>query len=213
MVKDKQIFNQAKKIKNPNIYLNYNKNLIFFFYYLNFIYLSLLISGQNIIAYSQINLIIEGNGTQQIFNPKSQEISFNLTVNGIDKGYIQHRHAYDFEDYLNNITIKFNESITNCSQMFFDSKNIILIDLSNFDASNVIDMRGMFYGCSKLTSIDLTNLNTSSVSYMNYTFYGCISLHSLNLSSFDTSNVITMDNMFKNCINLNYMDLSNFDTS
>ena len=80
MVKDKQIFNQAKKIKNPNIYLNYNKNLIFFFYYLNFIYLSLLISGQNIIAYSQINLIIEGNGTQQIFNPKSQEISFNLTV-------------------------------------------------------------------------------------------------------------------------------------
>ena len=64
MVKDKQIFNQAKKIKNPNIYLNYNKILIFFFYYLTFIYLGILISGQNIIAYSQINLIIEGNGTQ-----------------------------------------------------------------------------------------------------------------------------------------------------
>ena len=64
MAKGKRISIQVKKIKNPNIYLIYNKNIISFFTYLTFIYLGFLISDQSIIVNSQINLIIQGNGTQ-----------------------------------------------------------------------------------------------------------------------------------------------------
>ena len=150
MEKEKQISIHIKKIKNPNIYLFYKTNKIFF-YYLTFIYLCFLILSKNVIACSQINLIIQGKGIQQIFHPLSQEVNYNLIVNGINKGNI-HSNRYNFEDYLNNITITFTEPVYNCSQMFFGSKNITFIDLSNFDSSNVTDMRGMFYECSRLSS-------------------------------------------------------------
>ena len=92
-------------------------------------------------------------------------------------------------------------------------KDIKDLDLSNFDTSNVTNMRAMFYNMSKLTSLDLSNFNTSKVTNMSYMFYNMSSLTSLNLSNFDTSKVTDMSNMFRSMSNLTTLDLSNFDTS
>ena len=63
------------------------------------------------------------------------------------------------------------------------------IDISDWDVSNIEDMRYMFYECKYLKSIG-------------------------NISKWNTSNVKYMDNMFRNCENLTFVgDLSNWDVS
>jgi surface protein len=52
--------------------------------------------------------------------------------------------------------------------MFHSSKATIL-DLSNFNTSNVTDMRDMFYN-SQATTLDLSSFNTSSVTDMSNMF-------------------------------------------
>ena len=111
--------------------------------------------------------------------------------------------------------------------MFCECSEVVSIDLSGLDTSEVADMRSMFSGCSSLTSLDLTSLDTSSVTDMSGMFRGCSSLASLDLSSLDTSSVkktggvrffmkesgFYYDGMFRDCSSLSSLDLSSFDTS
>ena len=91
-------------------------------------------------------------------------------------------------------------------------KNILEIDPSNFDTSNVINMHAMFYGMSNLTNLNLSNFDTSKVTDMAGMFANMPNLVTLNLSSFDTSKVIVMNSMFYNMSKLTALDLSNFNT-
>ena len=91
-------------------------------------------------------------------------------------------------------------------------KNIVELDLSNFDTSQVTDMQFMFSGMSSLTTLDLSNFDTSQVKYMNYMFSYMSSLTTLDLSNFDTSQVAYMNSMFSGT-SLTSLNLSNFDTS
>ena len=92
-------------------------------------------------------------------------------------------------------------------------RNILDLDLSNFDTSQVTDMNAMFDGMSNLTTLNLSNFDTSKVTNMSFMFYGMRNLTSLNLSNFDTSKVTDMSYMFGVMLNLNTLNLSNFDTS
>ena len=92
-------------------------------------------------------------------------------------------------------------------------ENILELDLSNFDTSNVTDMSYMFYGMSNLTTLDLSNFDTSKVTDMHSMFFDMANLTTLNLSNFDTSKVTDMQSMFYCMSNLTSLDLSNFDTS
>ena len=108
---------------------------------------------------------------------------------------------------------------TDSRQMFYSGyydpkiKNILELDLSNFDTSQVTDMSNMFYGMSNLITLNLSNFDTSKVINMGSMFYGMSNLITLNLSSFDTSKVWNMRYMFYNMRNLITLNLSNFDTS
>ena len=108
---------------------------------------------------------------------------------------------------------------TDSGRMFYSRldeqkiRNILELDLSNFDTSKVTNMYAMFNGMSNLTTLNLSNFDTSKVTDMQYMFYGMSSLTSLNLSSFNTSQVTDMGWMFKGVSNLATLDLSNFDTS
>ena len=60
------------------------------------------------------------------------------------------------------------------SRMFFlkwDNKDLLEIDVSNFDTSKVTTMNCMFSGMSNLTSLDLSNFDTSKVTTMGSMFY------------------------------------------
>ena len=113
---------------------------------------------------------------------------------------------YEFQKYFNFkkpgefcIKIKFKFLIKDCGFMFYNCKNIIKIDLSNFNSSNVVNMEKMFFLCTNLININFLNFETKNVTNMNYMFFGCKKLKNIDLSNFDTQNVINMEYMFCDC--------------
>ena len=103
--------------------------------------------------------------------------------------------------------------VANMSHMFNGMRNLTTLNLSNFNTSNVTDMGGMFFSMTNLTILNLSNFDTSKVTNMGSMFYGISNLTTLNLSNFNTSQVTIMGGMFFNMANLTTLNLSNFDTS
>ena len=99
------------------------------------------------------------------------------------------------------------------TKLFNYYKNVISMDLSNMDTSNVNMMRAMFQSCEQLQTLNLSNFDTLNVINMQAMFNHCKSLQTLDLSSFDTSKVTTMKLMFQQLESLESLDLSSFDTS
>ena len=103
--------------------------------------------------------------------------------------------------------------VTNMRTMFYDMRNLTTLNISNFDTSQVTDMSYMFMHMSSLTTLDLSNFNTSKVTDMREMFQNVRRLTSLDLSSFNTFNVTDMQSMFEYMYALTSLNLSNFDTS
>ena len=102
--------------------------------------------------------------------------------------------------------------VTSMDAMFGDMSSLTTLNLSNFNTSKVTNMDSMFFRMSSLTTLNLSNFDTSKVTYMNAMFYGMSSLTSLDLSSFNTSKVMGMEDMFSRMSSLTTLNLSNFNT-
>ena len=165
-----------------------------------------------LVALNQINIKINGTGTNNILNStfiyKPDEILINNHASSLDD-----ENKIYLESEENTITLKWNSQLGTCEKMFKGLSNIIEVDLSNFDSSQVTSMKEMFDGCNNLISINFNNFEISSVEYMDSLFYNCKLLTSLNLSSFRTSKTKSMNNLFNSCFSIKSLDLSNFDTS
>ena len=57
----------------------------------------------------------------------------------------------------------------------------------------------MFCHCIGLTILDLSEFDTSNVSNMSYMFCGCYNLEVLDLSGFDTTSVKDIHGIFQEC--------------
>ena len=102
--------------------------------------------------------------------------------------------------------------ITDMSDLFYDSKfEETNIDVSEWDVSNVKNMKGMFKDCENF-NCDLSNWNVSNVKYMQFMFDNCTDFEGKGLENWDVSNVEINKYMFYNCENFN-CDLSNWDVS
>ena len=201
-----RIINQEEKNNNKNSSkINSSKHIILFIIFINsFIFSES--NPRNILSkISEIILKINGTGDINIFGDNFNLGEFDVYING----HLQNisTNIYYFENKTNYIKIISKDVISTTNYMFGSCYNIIEIDLSNFDTSEVSDMAYMFYGCSSLISLDLSNFDTSQVTDMNNMFYGCSSLISLDLSQFDTGQVIDMNSMFYQCTNLDYINL------
>ena len=193
--------------------------------------------------YSKITLKVKGIGENNIlgdnkdYNFSDIDYLKEVFINGHKQDKIDYKYYFNQTD--NYVELIWNDSITNCDNMFFLCTSITEINLSNFntsqiesmanifnrcssltslnlsnfDTSKVINMKGMFYNCWLLTSLDLSNFDTTLVSYMNHMFVNCSSLTSFNISNFNTSKVISMNSMFYNCSSLSSLNLSNFNIS
>ena len=138
---------------------------------------------------------------------EESDYEIKLWLNPTDK--TAYYYAETEKVYLNRnsgemFRIKYNERKT---------IDILDMDLSNFDTSQVTNMYGMFSGMYSLTTLDLSNFNTSRVIYMSYMFSEMYNLTTLDLSSFNTSNVTDMDYMFFCMRKITTLDLSSFNTS
>ena len=107
------------------------------------------------------------------------------------------------------IELIWNNKLTMCDSMFRGMREITEIDLSQFDSSDVTDMKHMFRNCVSLQSINSDNFNSGNVENMEYMFSNCVSLQSINLDNFNTGNVESMEYMFYNCRSLTSLNVSN----
>ena len=212
-MKNERSYKKQKRQKNfRNIFYFFKLSSLLFIF--KFIFQSL--SAKHRIRklddyYSEINLVVQGNGEKQILHSGFSVTPTEVLVNGVPID--PPSKTVTLEGDKSNVTLHFNTQLESCYQMFSDLVDIIEIDLSNFDCSKVTSMYWMFRGCSNLVKINFKNINTNSVKTMRGLFQGCISLTSIDLSNFNTSSVENMFYMFANCKKLEYLDLSNFDTS
>ena len=101
---------------------------------------------------SKILLTMPGIGNNYILNDKFYYIPENIIVNDIPQNNNDNKVFVYLPNPINNITLIWNNQITNCGSMFRDLKDMLYIDFSSFDASSVTNMNAIFYGCSSLTS-------------------------------------------------------------
>ncbi len=113
---------------------------------------------------SEINLVIQGNGEQKLSNIEPSEV----LVNGIRNESC--KKTCNLTGDKNNITLIYEDQITYCINMFRELTNVIEVDLSNFDTSELISMKNMFLNCMYLESINFTGVDTSLVTNMESMF-------------------------------------------
>ena len=137
--------------------------------------------------------------------------------------------SYLFYNFQNTKSINFNGNfdtryMVNMSQMFRTCGNLITLDLSDFNTSQVTDMSSLFnmwdtstnsFMSSALTKIIFGNkFITDNVTAMQGMFAGLESLTTLDITNFNTANVTNMYHMFISCESLPEIIFGpNFDTS
>ena len=207
----KFINNNSMSKKLYNGYLRWNNLALFYIIIIKYLIINHLFQySLNIELHnSNITIKIKNIGRAKIYDSNTP---FNIFINGIQQPYAS--SYYNFNQTDNTIKLFWKYDLTYTISMFAECSDITEIDLSNLDASKIIDMHNMFSGCTSLISITFpSNFDTSKVTNMEKMFRSCISLTSINLSHLNTSSVKTMEDMFYNCSSLTVLDLSNFDTS
>ena len=114
--------------------------------------------------------------------------------------------VYIFFDNRNNAGVMYcytegDRIVMNSDSSFMFAFNTALTDISgiaNWDASNVVDMRGLFREAKSLNNaLALRNWDTSNVVDMKSMFSDDISLLFVDVTNWDTSNVRSMSHMFQ----------------
>ena len=106
-------------------------------------------SGKN-----EILLTIEGINLR-ILSDRFNEIPTEVLLNDIQVNFKERTilNEYDNIRYINNITIRWNRTFTNCSYMFYNLTNITNIDLTNFNFSEITSTVMMVAYCQNLQKI------------------------------------------------------------
>ena len=105
-------------------------------------------------------------------------------------------------------------NITNFTQGFFESPKDGFIKLKVYFFVPIPSLDFLFFDCEDLINVDLSNINTTDMTRISYTFYNCKNLEEVNMTSIETSNVEYMEFLFAGCENLvNIIGLENLNTS
>ena len=190
-----------KKIKKNLLFLITNFSSFLFHFYL-----LIILTNEN----SEIKLSIQGTGNLEFINSNFYKEPSQVKVNGEIKASC--KKTCEFENSPNEVIINFDENLNSGKNMFNGMSNILEIDLSNCQFSQVSSMEAMFCGCSNLKKINFGNIDTSSVQNMYQLFHGCVSLTTLDVSKFNTASVTSMKKMFAVCEKLISIDITNFNT-
>ena len=137
-------------------------------------------------TYIQEKLIIKKSNNYNYF-PKTKEELQNIIKQRIKEN--------GNEVDLNDIDVS---KITDMSELFNGTnfKNFNG-DISEWDVSNVENMKGMFFMCYSFNQ-DISSWDVSNVKNMSFMFYKCDSFNQ-DISNWDVSNVTEMTALFSNC--------------
>ena len=199
------------KFKKMKSKLSFLFNRAYIYLVINIFLFSYISLKVKVLSTNEIHLLIQGSGEQSILNENFYIEPIEVYVNNTKKESC--KKICELLSEYNDIKLIFDDNINSCINMFKGLNNILSIDLSNFDFSQVINMNSMFKDCQNLKNINFGNINTTMVEDMASLFENCKNLESIDVSNFKTSKVRSMQGMFSNCVNLKAIDVSNFDTS
>ena len=91
-------------------------------------------------------------------------------------------------------------NVSDVSGLFKDNTDLVEIDLSGWNASNIINMDSMFEGCTNLVSVKLPTVVADKCS-MNNMFKGCSKLN----CQLNVSNASSLNGTFSGCSSLTYI--------
>ena len=209
------------------------------------------------VDYNNIEKFTNKNYIKGLLEIKSKEINkniilFNSDINNsidvyinkekVNMTKINNKWSYCFsKEGKYSFEIAFNNVISNMEGFFNECSNIISLDLSNLNISEItnlvfifnkcyrlkevkginkiitdkiLDLNSIFQGCQELEYLDLSNCSTRNVKSMAFMFNGCSKLNKIiGLNKLITNKVRDMKAMFCKCKELEYLDISNFDTS
>ena len=151
---------------------------------------------------------------QSLIKLESINLSNFSAKNAISMNEIFHNCSSLKDLNLSSFTI---EKVVNMDNAFSDLDSLERIDLSGLNTSSVKSMSEMFMNrrTANLVNLDLSSFDISNVTDMYAMFSGQIKLQNLNLSSFNTQRVQTMQNMFYKAMQSpvnGVLDISTFST-
>ena len=132
------------------------------------------------------------------------------------------KRIYDCSDMFNIECFKSNiieidcshfdcSQVTNCSRMFYNLRSLKKLNLGELDFRFSSNFEYMFYNCKNLEELDVSNFNTCYSQSFESMFEGCIKLKAINVSKFDSHNCKNIGKMFYECQNLTEIDMLNWD--
>ena len=129
-----------------------------------------------IIILFTIILVLTGTSTTSIAILKFNKIGSVQILNSAftpkpNKVYVNGGALPEFATTINiagltEVKLEWDAPFASCKNMFKDLKDVLEIDLSNFDSSLVSDTSSMFQNCNQMTSLNLDNFDTSLVTNM-----------------------------------------------
>ena len=156
-------------------------------------------------ASKEQKILLENIFGKDVFHPKDIYKYFPQSKEELEEIIKKHIKDERNEVNLNDIDVS---KITDMSELFVETD--FCGDISEWDVSNVTNMRYMFYECTKFNS-DISNWDVSNVIDMYGMFEGC-ELFNQDISNWDVSNVTGMSSMFYNCESFN-QDISKWNVA
>lgn len=98
-------------------------------------------------------------------------------------------------------------------------EHLTTLDVSYWNAPNLVSLRAFIYNCTALTSFDASTWNAPNVANMWGMFASCSSITEIDISGISTANantqgsgVVQIGHMFDACANLTKLTIGQFDT-
>ncbi|MEG0686777.1 MAG: BspA family leucine-rich repeat surface protein, partial [Erysipelotrichales bacterium] len=138
-----------------------------------------------------------------------------IDLNGLDVSNVSDLSELFFES-KNLEEIKVSEwetsKVTNMHATFAFVTKLSSLDIKKWKTSKVTDMSSMFNSTGVLSDLDTSNWDTGEVRDMSSMFLAARGLKEIKVRNWDTKNVETMDSMFRNATKLEILDVSNWVT-
>jgi|SaaInlStandDraft_1057018.scaffolds.fasta_scaffold14593_4 surface protein len=131
-------------------------------------------------------------------------------INGFTYTIVSEETLRYMVDNYNDVTKVCTSKVLDMLDLFNQNQTTFNQDISSWDVSNVLNMRGMFISAYEFNQ-DIGNWDVSSVTEMNFMFWNAVSFNQ-DISSWDVSNVTDMDLLFNAAVNFN-QDISSWDVS
>ena len=108
------------------------------------------------------------------------------------------------------VEIIFKKSFTNLDNLFLNNKELIKVDMTNFEMKEISSMKSTFSGCTNLEGVNLEGSNSENLKNLDNTFEICTNLKNINLSLNNTSKLEETRNTFIGCDSLETINLTTF---